>query len=51
MLRRSFPRCFGPKEDEALDPAASERAFEDLLQTVRVETGSNMTLDEMVRPA
>ena len=44
----SFPKCFGPNENEPLDPAASESAFKELLETVRAETKSDMTLDEMV---
>lgn len=46
--RCSFPKCFGPNENEPLDPSASESAFQDLLETVRGETKSEMTLDEMV---
>jgi 5-oxoprolinase (ATP-hydrolysing) len=46
--RYSFPKCFGPNENEPLDPAASESAFKELLETVRAETKSEMTLDEMV---
>jgi 5-oxoprolinase (ATP-hydrolysing) len=49
MLASSFPQCFGPNEDQSLDPDASRIAFEELLQTIKTETGSDMTLDEMVR--
>lgn len=44
-----FPACFGPKENEPLDPGASERAFEALLKEIKEETGhGDMSLDEMM---
>lgn len=44
-----FPACFGPKENEPLDPGASERAFEILLKEIKEETGHDaMSLDEMM---
>lgn len=43
-----FPSCFGPKENEPLDPGASERAFQALLQEIKEETGQEMSLDEMM---
>lgn len=45
----SFPRCFGPKENEPLDPNASESAFKILREQIIAETGNGITLDDMVR--
>jgi len=44
----SFPKCFGPNENEPLDPSASKSAFEELLKTVQAESKTEMSLDEMV---
>jgi 5-oxoprolinase (ATP-hydrolysing) len=43
-----FPSCFGPKENEPLDPGASERAFKALLDDIKEETGQEMSVDEMM---
>lgn len=44
----SFPRCFGPKENEPLDPNASDSAFRTLREQIIAETGNEITLDDMV---
>lgn len=45
----SFPQCFGPNENEPLDPAASETAFQALREQIIEETGRDLSMDEMVR--
>ncbi|GHJ88736.1 hypothetical protein NliqN6_5138 [Naganishia liquefaciens] len=47
LVPEYFPSCFGPRENEPLDPEASERAFQVLLQSIKEETGQDMSLDEM----
>jgi 5-oxoprolinase (ATP-hydrolysing) len=47
----SFPQCFGPKENEPLDPTASESAFKILREQIVKETGRDLSMDEMVRLA
>jgi hypothetical protein len=44
----SFPQCFGPNENEPLDPNASETAFRTLRQQIIEETGRDLSMDEMV---
>jgi hypothetical protein len=44
----SFPQCFGPKENEPLDPTASETAFRTLREQIIKETGNDLSMDEMV---
>lgn len=48
LVPRIFPRCFGPKENEPIDPDASHRAFSELNERIAKETGSQMALDDMV---
>ena len=49
VLTISFPQCFGPKENEPLDPNASDAAFRALREQIIKETGNDITLDDMVR--
>lgn len=44
----SFPRCFGPNENEPIDPSASFKAFLELQDRIEAETGQKMPLDAMV---
>jgi hypothetical protein len=44
----SFPQCFGPNENEPLDPNASETAFSTLREQIIEETGRDLSMDEMV---
>ncbi|WRT64281.1 uncharacterized protein IL334_001212 [Kwoniella shivajii] len=44
----SFPKCFGPNEDQDLDPEVSKVKFEELAQEIRDETGTDKTIDEIV---
>lgn len=46
--RRSFPRCFGPNEDQDLDPEASQKKFEQMAEVIRKESGAEKSLDEIV---
>lgn len=48
LVPRIFPQCFGPKENEPLDPNASESAFKILREQIISETGNDITLDDMV---
>ena len=43
-----FPQCFGPNENEPLDPNASETAFKTLREQIIEETGRDLSMDEMV---
>lgn len=47
-LTRSFPQCFGPNEDEPIDPSASLQAFDELRMQIQAETGKEMEMDDMV---
>ena len=49
LVPRIFPRCFGPNENEPIDPSASFKAFDELNKRIAKETGSEMNLDDMVR--
>ena len=44
----SFPQCFGPNENEPLDPNASETAFRTLREQIVEETGRELSMDEIV---
>lgn len=46
--RHSFPRCFGPNEDQDLDPEASQKKFEQMAEVIRKESGTEKSLDEIV---
>lgn len=42
-----FPKIFGKKGDESLDPEASKKAFDELAREINEQTGKNMSLDEV----
>lgn len=48
LVPQYFPKCFGPNEDEALDPAASARQFAALADAIRADTGTGKDMDELV---
>ncbi|TXT07669.1 uncharacterized protein COLE_04593 [Cutaneotrichosporon oleaginosum] len=48
LVPQYFPKCFGPNEDEALDPTASERQFAALAEKIRAHTGTEKDMDELV---
>ncbi|OCF73945.1 cytoplasmic protein [Kwoniella mangroviensis CBS 8886] len=48
LVPKYFPKCFGPNEDQDLDPEASRTKFEELAQEIRTETGTEKTIDEIV---
>ena len=48
MADHSFPRCFGPKENEPIDPSASLKSFTELQHRIEEETEKAMPLDAMV---
>ncbi|WVO12915.1 hypothetical protein L204_100523 [Cryptococcus depauperatus] len=48
LVPKYFPKCFGPNEDEDLDPEASRIKFETLAEKIRGETGTDKTIDEIV---
>lgn len=47
LLPGFFPKIFGEKEDEGLDPEASERVLRELAEQVNRETGKDMSVDEV----
>jgi 5-oxoprolinase (ATP-hydrolysing) len=47
-LTPSFPKCFGPNENEALDPSATAAAFKALAKQIRQESNSTLSLDDIV---
>ncbi|KAK8866074.1 hypothetical protein IAR55_001225 [Kwoniella newhampshirensis] len=48
LVPKYFPKCFGPNEDQDLDPEASRRQFEELAGEICKETGTEKTIDEIV---
>jgi 5-oxoprolinase (ATP-hydrolysing) len=42
-----FPRCFGPGADEALDIAASRKAFKELIRPLENSTGEPWTVEQI----
>lgn len=48
LVPKYFPSCFGPNEDEPLDPASTAKAFEKLAAEIRKDTGTNKAMDELV---
>ncbi|WVQ70847.1 hypothetical protein IAR50_000372 [Cryptococcus sp. DSM 104548] len=48
LVPKYFPKCFGPNENEGLDPDASRKLFEKLAEEIRRETGTEKTVDEIV---
>ncbi|WVQ93705.1 hypothetical protein IAU59_000782 [Kwoniella sp. CBS 9459] len=48
LVPKYFPKCFGPNEDQDLDPQASERKFVQLAQEIQKDTGLEKTVDEIV---
>ncbi|AAW42254.1 cytoplasm protein, putative [Cryptococcus deneoformans JEC21] len=48
LIPKYFPRCFGPNEDQDLDPEASHKKFEQLAEMIRKESGTEKSLDEIV---
>ncbi|WVF70315.1 hypothetical protein IAT40_005104 [Kwoniella sp. CBS 6097] len=48
LVPKYFPKCFGPNEDQDLDPEASRKQFEELADEIRRETGTDKTIDEIV---
>ncbi len=48
LVPQYFPQCFGPNEDEALDPSASARQFAALAEEIRNDTGTDKDMDELV---
>ncbi|WVQ82712.1 hypothetical protein IAT38_004844 [Cryptococcus sp. DSM 104549] len=48
LVPKYFPKCFGPNEDQDLDPQASRKKFEELAEEIRKETGTEKTIDEIV---
>lgn len=47
LLPEFFPKIFGEKEDEGLDPEASGAALEELTKQIRRETGKDLSVDEV----
>ncbi|WVW82445.1 hypothetical protein I302_104455 [Kwoniella bestiolae CBS 10118] len=48
LVPKYFPKCFGPNEDQDLDPEASRTKFEELAKEIRSETGTEKSIDEIV---
>ncbi|WWC58637.1 uncharacterized protein I303_101181 [Kwoniella dejecticola CBS 10117] len=48
LVPKYFPKCFGPNEDQDLDPEASRTKFEELAKAIRDETGTDKSIDEIV---
>lgn len=48
LVPRIFPQCFGPNENEPLDPSASQASFEKMQKQIAQETGAEMSLDDMI---
>ncbi|WVR06032.1 hypothetical protein IAU60_003060 [Kwoniella sp. DSM 27419] len=48
LVPKYFPKCFGPNEDQDLDPEASKTKFEELAEEIRRETGTDKSVDEIV---
>ncbi|ADV21051.1 cytoplasmic protein [Cryptococcus gattii E566] len=48
LIPKYFPRCFGPNEDQDLDPEASQKKFEQMAEVIRKESGTEKSLDEIV---
>ncbi|KAL1405679.1 hypothetical protein Q8F55_009318 [Vanrija albida] len=48
LVPKYFPKCFGPNEDQELDPDATRRAFEKLVAEVRADTGTDKPTEEIV---
>ncbi|TXT05093.1 hypothetical protein VHUM_03913 [Vanrija humicola] len=48
LVPKYFPKCFGPNEDQELDPEATQRQFEKLVAEVRADTGTDKPMDEIV---
>ncbi|AFR94607.2 5-oxoprolinase [Cryptococcus neoformans C23] len=48
LVPRIFPQCFGPNENEPLDPSASQASFEKMQKQIALETGAEMSLDDMI---
>lgn len=48
LVPQYFPKCFGPNENEPLDPEASRRQFEQLAAEIRADTGTTKDMDELV---
>ncbi|KIR74928.1 cytoplasmic protein [Cryptococcus deuterogattii CA1014] len=48
LIPKYFPRCFGPNEDQDLDPEASHKKFEQMAEVIRKESGTEKSLDEIV---
>ena len=48
LVPKYFPKCFGPNEDEELDPDASCRQFAELAEEIRRDTGTTKDMDELV---
>lgn len=47
LLPEFFPKIFGEKEDQGLDPEASKKVLQELADQVNKETGKNMSVDEV----
>nr|XP_019046779.1 5-oxoprolinase [Kwoniella bestiolae CBS 10118]OCF25709.1 5-oxoprolinase [Kwoniella bestiolae CBS 10118] len=43
-----FPRCFGPDENEEIDPESSRKSFIELQDQIVAATGNDIPLDDMV---
>lgn len=48
ILPEFFPKVFGPRENEALDPQASLDAFQALEERIRAESAFEGSIDELV---
>lgn len=48
ILPDFFPKVFGPRENEALDPQASLDAFQALEKRIRAESAFEGSIDELV---
>ncbi|BEJ15272.1 hypothetical protein CspHIS471_0410390 [Cutaneotrichosporon sp. HIS471] len=48
LVPQYFPKCFGPNEDEELDPSASMRQFAAFADEIRADTGTDKDMDELV---
>ncbi|RDA93723.1 hypothetical protein CP533_0211 [Ophiocordyceps camponoti-saundersi (nom. inval.)] len=47
LLPEFFPRIFGENEDQGLDPEASRKVLQDLTKHVNLETGKDLSVDEV----
>jgi len=47
LLPDFFPKIFGKNEDQGLDPEASRKVLQQLADQIKVETGKDMSVDEV----